>query len=232
MQTDHALALHQYEEPHRPSLTLDDGIDWHFHQQYRQTLITEKNLPNYLLLPEVNKLLDAMSGEHFARAEFIWRTGARISEALAIKKQALTFYEERGEQRAIVTLRTLKQRGKPKATDIDRTRDIPIRDHDYALTLKRRIDTMPGRSRETPLFIPCSRQAFDNAIRSTADKLNLMPTSAHVLRHSFACNLVLHRRDVFLIQRLMGHKRIESTLIYMQLLDIDMAFLLDGVKFR
>jgi integrase len=215
-----------------PSLKLDDGIDWAFHLRYRQACIHEKGMPPYLLLPEVNKLLDAMTGDHYNKAKFIWYTGARISEAMATKKQSLTFYTERGEQRALVTLKTAKQRGRQKSGQIDRTRDIPIRDHDYALELKRLADNLPGRARETPLLAQTSRQAFDDYLKTTCDKIGIMRIGAHVLRHSFACNLILHRRDVFFVQKMLGHSRIESTLIYLRLLDLDMAFLLDGVKFR
>jgi integrase/recombinase XerD len=47
--------------------------------------------------------------------------------------------------------------------------------------------------------------------------------SCHSLRHSFACHLLESGVDIRRIQELMGHKSVNTTMIYLQIVDLRKA---------
>ena len=66
------------------------------------------------------------------------------------------------------------------------------------------------------------RTAFQRIRRRTAEKLQrpeLMRVSMYSFRHYFATMLYQKTKDILLVKRLLGHKRLENTLIYTHLID-------------
>ena len=56
--------------------------------------------------------------------------------------------------------------------------------------------------------------------------------SSHTFRHSFAIHLLLHGRPLKYVSKLLGHKSVETTEIYTNVLTVDGAHFLEGVNFH
>lgn len=56
--------------------------------------------------------------------------------------------------------------------------------------------------------------------------------SCHTFRHSFAVHLLLHGRPLKVVSQLLGHRSVDSTEIYTNVLTVDAAHFLDGVDFH
>lgn len=65
---------------------ISPSIDYRLALAVRRELAGDDSLPRYLLAPEVVVLLGAVPDLHCRMLfEFIWNTGARINEALAVR---------------------------------------------------------------------------------------------------------------------------------------------------
>lgn len=96
-------------------------------------------LPSYLLLPEVHTLFDtATHPRDHLLASFLWHTGARVSEALAVTPAHLNITDEWSSG---VILDVLKKRGRPRQVKREtiRKRWVPITSPSFALDLQRYI---------------------------------------------------------------------------------------------
>ncbi|WP_419623393.1 tyrosine-type recombinase/integrase, partial [Thiolapillus sp.] len=56
--------------------------------------------------------------------------------------------------------------------------------------------------------------------------------TSHTFRHSFAIHLLLHGRPLKYVSQLLGHKSMDSTEIYTNVLTIDGGHFLEGVDFH
>lgn len=56
--------------------------------------------------------------------------------------------------------------------------------------------------------------------------------SSHTFRHSFAVHLLLYGRPLKVVSQLLGHRSIDSTEIYTNVLTVDAEHFLDGVDFH
>lgn len=143
-----------------------------------------------------------------ALLEFLYGTGARVSEAVGLD---LT-HVDLDDAIAIVTGKGSKQRIVPlggKAVESLR-RWLPDR-----LSLVRR--DQPGN----PMFVSLrgrrlSRQAVFDIVRESASLIGLdvEKVSPHVLRHSAATHMVERGADLRTVQELLGHATISTTQIY------------------
>ena len=80
-----------------------------------------------------------------------------------------------------------------------------------------------------------SRQAVDKRLRTFVTALPApaltIPVSSHTFRHSFAINCLLHGRDIRLIQAWLGHRDLDSTRIYTEVLVAETGHLMEGIQF-
>jgi integrase/recombinase XerD len=143
-----------------------------------------------------------------ALLEFLYGTGARVSEAVGLDVDDVDL----DELTVVVT-------GKG-----DKQRMLPIGQFAaQAVTayLVRGRPSLASRGRGTPrLFVnslgrPLSRQSAYGVIQQAAARAGITATvSPHTLRHSFATHLLERGADVRVVQELLGHASVTTTQIY------------------
>jgi integrase/recombinase XerD len=143
-----------------------------------------------------------------ALLEFLYGTGARVSEAVGIDLPALDLEE----RTVVVTGKGDKQRKVPLGSHAADAIDSWLPDR---LALAK-----PGGARDA-LFLNLrggrlSRQSAFRIVRQHAAKVGIDPTkvSPHTLRHSAATHMVEGGADLRSVQVLLGHARISTTQVY------------------
>jgi integrase/recombinase XerD len=174
-----------------------------------------RRLPKALAVPEVAALLDTVPGDgplalrDKALLEFLYGTGARISEAVGAAVDDLDLADG-----------TALLRGKG-----GKTRLVPIGGHARAALdgyLVRARPALARSGRGTPVVFlnarggPLSRQSAWTILRRAAVRAGLKPEriSPHTLRHSFATHLLDGGADVRVVQELLGHASVTTTQVY------------------
>ena len=171
-----------------------------------------RSLPKYLSEAEVDALLAAAVRQDGhkgllmrAALEILYATGLRISEMLALPREALS-----GDAAM------LRVRGKG-----GRERLVPLSD-----AAKREAAALAASGDSRWLFagrdphLPLSREAFFARLKQVALAAGLDPArvSPHVLRHSFASHMLARGADLRSLQMLLGHADIGTTQIYTHVL--------------
>jgi len=171
-------------------------------------------IPKALSVDEVASLIGAASGQgalaarNVALLEFLYASGARVSEAVGLDVLDLDL----AESMAIVTGKGNKQRLVPLGS--------------YAVAaltqyLELRLELKGGRPDPGALFLSArgkrlTRQAVWQIVRKCAVAAGLNPTkvSPHVLRHSVATHMVEGGADLRTVQEILGHASISTTQVY------------------
>jgi len=175
-----------------------------------------QRLPKALSVDEVTRILGAATGAEpsvldtrdAALLEFLYGTGARISEAVGLDVDDLDL--ESG---------SVLLRGKGS-----KERVVPVgsyaRDAVAAYLVRGRPDLV-SRGHGTPgLFLNArggrlSRQSAWSVLRRTAGRAGITKEiSPHTLRHSFATHLLDGGADVRVVQELLGHASVTTTQVY------------------
>ncbi|MCB2223043.1 MAG: site-specific tyrosine recombinase XerD [Actinobacteria bacterium] len=173
-----------------------------------------RSLPKALPVEDVIRLLEApdpsdpLGRRDRALLEFLYATGARVAEAVALDQLDLDL----ADRSALVTGKGGKQRlvplGGPAVAAIEAW--LPDR-----LRLRR-----AGRDTGA-VFLNArggrlSRQGVFDLVRKHARRAGLDPgaVSPHVLRHSMATHMVEGGADLRTVQELLGHASISTTQIY------------------
>jgi len=140
-----------------------------------------------------------------ALLEFLYGTGARISEACGLDIDDVDLAE-----------RTVLLRGKG-----GKERRLPLGSHAADAVEAYLVRGRPGlASRGTPaLFLNTrgnrlSRQSAWAVLSSAADRADVPAVSPHALRHSFATHLLEGGADVRVVQELLGHASVTTTQVY------------------
>jgi integrase/recombinase XerD len=173
-----------------------------------------RSLPKALTIDEVGRLLDSPDGSTVAgrrdRAvmEFLYATGARVAEAIALDELDIDLEEGI----AVVTGKGSKQRLVPVGSAARHA----IREW---LPDRARLRS-PGPA-GSAVFLNLrgrrlSRQAVWNLVRTHTIRAGLRPdaVSPHVLRHSAATHMVEGGADLRTVQEILGHASISTTQIY------------------
>jgi integrase/recombinase XerD len=178
-----------------------------------------RRLPRALPLDDVLALVEAAGFDGTPKAvrdqallEFLYGTGARIGEAVALDVDDLDL--ERG---------TVLLHGKG-----GKDRVVPVgsfaRDSIDAYLVRGRptfaAATAAGRRVSPALFVNSrggrlSRQSAWTILRTSAERAGLRVTvGPHTLRHSFATHLLDGGADVRVVQELLGHASVTTTQVY------------------
>jgi integrase/recombinase XerD len=178
--------------------------------------VLRRALPSVLSIGDVELLLAAPSGTTFqdrrdrALLETIYACGARVSEAVSLRTDALE-----------PSLRVLRLFGKNS-----KMRVVPLGER-ARLALEEWIQgpraTLPGAARSVHVFLtktgrPMSRTDAWRRVKRAAARAGLpVDVSPHTLRHSFASHLVEGGADLRSVQEMLGHASIRTTEVYTHL---------------
>ena len=179
-----------------------------------------RDLPDVLTIDEVSRLLDAasMNGSMApvvlrdkALLEFLYATGARISEAVGLDRGDLDLEE----RYARLTGKGAKQRVVPigayacdALSRYYRSSRPVLESHSRHGTEVRAVFlNLRGRR--------LSRQSAWDVVRTAGERVHLSrPLHPHTLRHSFATHLIQGGADVRTVQELLGHASVTTTEVY------------------
>jgi integrase/recombinase XerD len=179
---------------------------------------TVRRLPRALGVDEVRRLLDAAGAgddpvalRDVALLEFLYGTGARVSEAVGLAVDDLDLDEH-----------TVLLKGKG-----GRSRVVPVGGYARAAVSAYLVRARPaliarhrGRQGAHALFRnarggPLTRQGAWLILRQAAARAGLPGSlSPHVLRHSYATHLIDGGADVRVVQELLGHASVTTTQVY------------------
>ncbi len=161
-------------------------------------------LPTVLSQEEVRHLLDATTSlKHRALFMALYGSGLRVSEACNLTVQDID------SSRMVIHVRQAKGH---------RDRDVMLSPvlldelRHYFRRIRPKGWLFPGKGGHKPI----TTKAVFLMIRKAAARAKITKTvSPHVLRHSFATHLLESGTDVRTIQLLLGHKDLETTVIYL-----------------
>ena len=177
----------------------------------RRARTLPKPLDEHLITQLLNSLEDSTPTGLRDRAllEFLYGTGARVSEATGVALEDLDFDEEL----ILLTGKGSKQRLVPMGSLLRRTLESYLGPGGR--------NELANAKKHSALFLnsrggPLSRQGVDLIInkRALTAGLNRSDISAHVFRHSCATHMLAHGADIRVVQELLGHASIATTQIY------------------
>jgi integrase/recombinase XerD len=178
-----------------------------------------KRLPKAISVDEVTRILEAAGTDTAtglrdrALLEFLYSTGARISEAVGLDVDDISL-DAGASGPAIVRLfgKGSKERLVPLGSYGARALEA---------YLVRGRPLLAAKGKGTPaLFLNArggriSRQSAWTILKAAAEKANITKdVSPHTLRHSFATHLLEGGADVRVVQELLGHASVTTTQVY------------------
>jgi site-specific recombinase XerD len=165
-----------------------------------------KTLPVVLSGTEIEKLLGAMSNPMFrAVAMVMYGAGLRISEACALRVTDID------AERGVIHVRHGKG-NRERCAMLSERLLVALRSY-WAASRPPLPLLFPSEDPTKPIGTDRVRKAMTAAARTTGLSKRVSP---HVLRHSFATHLLDTGTDVRVIQALLGHASIRSTMRYAQ----------------
>ena len=170
---------------------------WPF--QRREFISAEKRLPHYLDRDQVELLIESANDQDermFVRTLFI--TGMRIAELMSLTRENI---EPAG----------IRLIGKG-----DKERVVPVLNKEFMREMREYTAKRKGK------LFPEPYSHYWLMIRKLCLKAGVPMVSPHTLRHSAAVDLINRGMPLGGVQRLLGHKRESTTLIYAQLTESDL----------
>jgi tyrosine recombinase XerC len=167
----------------------------------------DKVLPKFLTEAEVIKILNAVKGDtvfslrNKAILEFLYSTGARVSESAQVKLDDLDLIggvvkvKGKGKKERLLPL------GEPAILAIEK----------YLKKRDDRSSYLFVNKRGAKLSDRAFRMIVDKYIKKTSFALKVSP---HTFRHSFATHLLNRGADLRSVQELLGHSSISTTQVY------------------
>ena len=225
--------FHPDEQPDAVLPIQSVQIDWDRLIAKRALVLrTIDAMPVYLLKPEVVALLDAEKHPTYRLIlDLMWTTGACISEVLALTPAS---FIDDGYDFGVI-LKTLKQHpGRPSKASLQRSPKCYVPINNHLLEDRIRSYLHAGHFKKRQRLFPMARQTVNRHIHALVERVGGAPfsVSCHTFRHSFAIHLLLHARPLKIVSLFLGHRSIDSTEIYTNVLTIDGGYFLEGVDFH
>ncbi len=170
----------------------------------------EKSLPKFLTEKEVDLVLSLPQGEGLfplrdrAILEFLYSTGARVSEMTALKAEEVDLIGGMVKVKGKGRKERLLPLGEPAVNALKQYLDARS-DNCKALFINQRTKNLTDRG---------VRSIIARYIKKAALTLSVSP---HTFRHSFATHLLNRGADLRSVQELLGHSTISTTQIYTHL---------------
>ena len=176
-----------------------------------------KDLPPYFTPEEVHRILDLCDRKRDQLLiNFLWQTGARVSEVIQVRVADVDFYAGN------MKIQTLKRK-KPYY------RYIPLNQlkgnlADYLLE--------KGLVRNDLIFPITRQRVFGIVQKAVLDAgYDNGRSHPHTFRHSFAVNCILQNIPLIVVQKWLGHSSIQSTMVYLKVRAEDTKAFFDEIKF-
>lgn len=193
----HRFALHFYFQH-----ILRRQLDFGFLEKMR----TSTHLPVVFTRQEISRLLAAVSNEkHRLMLALMYSSGLRISEVVALQVRdidldnlTLTVRQGKGRKDRLTIFSDKLLEPLKKFTQNQKAHDILF-------------PSAFNSSQKKPLTVRSLQAVFSRALT----KANIpKKASPHDLRHSFATHLLENGTDIRHIQKLLGHRNLDTTMIY------------------
>lgn len=182
-----------------------------------ETILTpkqEKNIPEYLPVDEMFRLLDSIQTgslldlRNRAIFETLYSCGIRVSEVVGLNVLDIDFIES--------TIRVLGKGRKERIVPIGHKALAAIRSYRQAVREQWGIAT----DRNGPVFLNKNKsrltaRSVGRILDSLAKSCGLLkPVSPHTMRHTFATHMLDAGADLRIVQELLGHKSLSTTQKY------------------
>jgi integrase/recombinase XerD len=179
-----------------------------------------RRLPKAIAISEVERLLDAAGSTEDpdprvlrdrALLEFLYGTGARISEAVGLDVDDLD-QDLAADPVVLLSGKGGKQRFVPVGS-------YAVRALEAYLVRGRPALAVAGRRASPAVFLNArggrlTRQGAWGVLGEAAARSGLRGVSPHTLRHSFATHLLDGGADIRVVQELLGHASVTTTQVY------------------
>lgn len=175
----------------------------------------EKRLPKFVYQNEINQLLNEIDCStklglrDKCLIEFLYGTGARVSEAVSINLKDIDY----DERLILLHGKGSKDRYVPlhdNLVKLMREYEIKIRDH-LVIKSNEKIQAFFLNHHGDRLTTRGVRYILNRVLEKSSDNLKISP---HTLRHTFATHLLENGADLRSVQELLGHEHLSSTQIY------------------
>jgi integrase/recombinase XerD len=162
-----------------------------------------RKMPSVLSPEEVARLLEAAPGPKYKAAlSAAFAAGLRVSEVVSLKVSDI--HSER------MLLRIEQGKGRKDRFAMLSPQLLELL-RDWYRIARPAVWLFPGRD----LMMPMTTRQFTRAVHAAANMAEIKKrVTPHTLRHSFATHLFEQKTDVRLIQVLLGHAKLDTTMLY------------------